>query len=312
MPVTGDGWIEMPIRMRAQPSTSYYFVFFETGGCSIYGEAGSDLYVVANQGAQLTFPTPTPTLAGAMHTSSQMSLYVSYLASAPAVTATPIQPTPTSTLQQLQATVAPSFSEIYKGHTETFTVTSTGGSPPCTYSWSLNGSTAGSGSSYTTSANLAVGTYIVQAKATDAQGTQAVSTATLHVAAVILPSPAPTASGNKASLAIAVSGEGTTDPAPGTHEYPKDQRATLIAQPSDGYDFDGWVFSDGTQKADTEITLTMTQSYSVTALFSQAGPKPTVAPSSGGLFFNFTVLLVVALELVGAVGLFIAPKKKKP
>lgn len=67
------------------------------------------------------------------------------------------------------------------------------------------------------------------------------------------------------TLNIAVDGEGSTDPPPGTHTYSEGEQVTITATPSQGWHFAGWT-GDHTG-AQEEITITMDSDKSVTANF---------------------------------------------
>ena len=72
---------------------------------------------------------------------------------------------------------------------------------------------------------------------------------------------------NNVTLNLAVTGQGTTDPVPGAHDYAKNTVVTLTAVPADGWAFSGW--TGGATGTDNPLDLTMDGDKSVTATFIQ-------------------------------------------
>jgi Leucine-rich repeat (LRR) protein len=68
------------------------------------------------------------------------------------------------------------------------------------------------------------------------------------------------------TLRIYVKGNGTTDPEPGAHSYPRDQVVSVSATPNLGYIFVRWE-GDLTATAPASTTIQMTSNKSITAVF---------------------------------------------
>jgi len=69
------------------------------------------------------------------------------------------------------------------------------------------------------------------------------------------------------SLDISITGQGTTAPAPGAHQYAKDTVVSLAAIPAEGWAFAGWT-GDAAGTANP-LDLAMNGDKSVTATFVQ-------------------------------------------
>ncbi len=82
------------------------------------------------------------------------------------------------------------------------------------------------------------------------------------------------------TLTVKVQGNGNVTPNPGTHDFSEGEAVELKAEPGEDCTFEGWfiVGADGTvEKAEEEISITMTEDKEVTAVFSTAGcPAQTV------------------------------------
>jgi hypothetical protein len=77
----------------------------------------------------------------------------------------------------------------------------------------------------------------------------------------------PTSGDTTYDLAIGVSGQGTTDPSPGTHEYDYGTQVTIAASPASGWKFDHWGGdASGTSLA---IVIAMDSDKNVTAYFQE-------------------------------------------
>jgi len=74
-------------------------------------------------------------------------------------------------------------------------------------------------------------------------------------------------------LTISVSGNGTTDPAPGVHTYYKNQEATITAIPDSGYVLDHW--EGAASGSANPVTVVMNSNKSVTAVFVEESTPTT-------------------------------------
>ena len=85
-------------------------------------------------------------------------------------------------------------------------------------------------------------------------------------------------------LTIAVEGEGTTEPAPGTHSYVEDSVVTVTAIPEPGWAFLEWTGDVGTvaDASATETTITMEGDYTITAVFELITYTITATAGAGG------------------------------
>jgi len=111
------------------------------------------------------------------------------------------------------------------------------------------------------------------------------------------------------SLTINVSGQGTTNPSPGTHTYNEGTVVTLTAYPASGWEFDHW--SGTNNNAINPTTVTMNSNKTVTAYFSQLPPtqytltinvsgQGTTSPSPGSHSYNEgTVVTLTAYAAAG-------------
>ncbi len=75
------------------------------------------------------------------------------------------------------------------------------------------------------------------------------------------------------TLTVDVSGNGTTEPAPGVHEYPEGTEVSLTAIPADGHRFTGWT-GDVAEPDSETTTITITANKTVTATFVEGPPPP--------------------------------------
>lgn len=91
----------------------------------------------------------------------------------------------------------------------------------------------------------------------------------------------------KFELTINISGEGSTNPSEGTHEYDPGDSVNLNAYPSTGWEFDEWTGDthaiDDPSSADTYIS-SMDDDYTITAVFEEKQYTVTVStdPDHGG------------------------------
>jgi hypothetical protein len=67
------------------------------------------------------------------------------------------------------------------------------------------------------------------------------------------------------TLVISVSGQGNTEPVPGTYTYDESTRVTVIASPAYGYRFDRW--EGNASGTSTSVTVEMDSDKSITAYF---------------------------------------------
>ncbi|MBS3816544.1 MAG: hypothetical protein KGY76_03155 [Candidatus Thermoplasmatota archaeon] len=88
-------------------------------------------------------------------------------------------------------------------------------------------------------------------------------------------------------LTIDVTGQGDTNPTPGTHSYSAGEEVTIEAIPDDGWQFVEWTGDNGTvQDTKANMTsITMNDNYSITAEFEQTSGvsyELTISSTSGG------------------------------
>ncbi len=82
------------------------------------------------------------------------------------------------------------------------------------------------------------------------------------------------------NLTIAVSGQGTTDPAAGTHSYPADGSVSLTAAAAAGWHFVRW--QGDAQGTSPTVELTMGSAKTVTAIFEEDAAEYTLTVSAIG------------------------------
>jgi len=87
----------------------------------------------------------------------------------------------------------------------------------------------------------------------------------------IIPPPPP----ETYTLTISCTSGGTTDPPPGTYEYQEGTVATVTAIPDQDYKLDHWELDFQFYSTETTVSITMTQSYTLKAVFSLI-PKPAI------------------------------------
>ncbi|MDD4322992.1 MAG: CARDB domain-containing protein [Dehalococcoidales bacterium] len=92
------------------------------------------------------------------------------------------------------------------------------------------------------------------------------------------------------TLTIEVSGNGTTEPAPGAHQYLEGTEVNITATPADGWRFIGWTGNVGDPDS-AATTITITADTTVTANFVEGPPPPP-------RFTNIDVLLTTRNEAV--------------
>ncbi len=73
------------------------------------------------------------------------------------------------------------------------------------------------------------------------------------------------------TISLEVDGNGSTEPAVGTHEYNEGDAVSITAIPDEGWQFDGWS-GDVTDPQLTITTLIVTSDKTVTADFSRVEP----------------------------------------
>lgn len=79
------------------------------------------------------------------------------------------------------------------------------------------------------------------------------------------------------TLTISVSGEGTTDPAPGEHTYEEDTEVPVTHYPSGGWRLDYWTLDDVNVGTDNPYTVTMDADHVLVAVFIEIPPAPKVS-----------------------------------
>lgn len=72
---------------------------------------------------------------------------------------------------------------------------------------------------------------------------------------------------HRATLTVDVSGQGTTDPAEGTHEYDSNTVVTITATPAEGWSFIHWE-GDAGESTDNVLTVSVYSNVAVTAVFA--------------------------------------------
>ena len=92
------------------------------------------------------------------------------------------------------------------------------------------------------------------------------------------------------TLTIEVSGNGTTEPAPGAHQYLEGTEVNITATPADGHRFSRWTGNVGDPDS-AATTITITADTTVTANFVEGPPPPP-------RFTNIDVLLTTRNEAV--------------
>jgi uncharacterized repeat protein (TIGR02543 family) len=91
----------------------------------------------------------------------------------------------------------------------------------------------------------------------------------------------PSWASNGAILHLAVSGQGTIEPAAGSHLYEPGEIVDILAAPASGWKFDHWV-GDVVQPDAASTTVMMDNHQSVTAVFT-ANPPPAGGGGGGGM-----------------------------
>lgn len=129
--------------------------------------------------------------------------------------------------------------------------------------------------------------------------TQAPATSTPTPTPLPQPETPTQATYNTATLIVANTEGGTTNPTPGTYTYSTQDTLNLTATPNEGYYFRFWYSYDGAKYTDNPLTLPMSQSQSLTAIFE---PIPEEPVKSGPL--NATQLFGLGLVGVGAVDIY--------
>jgi len=85
------------------------------------------------------------------------------------------------------------------------------------------------------------------------------------------------------NLTIEVDGEGTVDPAEGTHEFEEDATVTLKAIPAEGWEFSHWT-GEVTDTESSDTTVLMDQDKSVTAHFTEKAQDNDLIDSTEMVF----------------------------
>lgn len=115
------------------------------------------------------------------------------------------------------------------------------------------------------------------------------------------------------TLTISVAGQGTTVPASGSYAYAAGTVVNLDASPSAGWQFSRWEENGSLLSSSPQISITMSQARSVTAVFEQiivpptqhsltisiVGDGTTNPPAGSYLYDEGTSLMVTATPLVG-------------
>ena len=84
------------------------------------------------------------------------------------------------------------------------------------------------------------------------------------------------------TLTISVTGEGTTDPAEGSHVYGSGSTATVSATADSGWDFDHWILDGEDAGSTTPINVLMDSDHDLEAVFTQITYTLTITTTEGG------------------------------
>lgn len=218
-----------------------------------------------------------------------------------ALTINSANPPPPPPPPSLSASITPSSVALLIDESQQFTASVSGGTSPYTITWirASDQSTLGTGTTYTFTASTS-GITVIYAQVTDSSSATANSNNAI-ITVNSAPPPPPPPTGDTSTLLIQSTSGGTINPSAGTYTYNLTDTTTLTATPNSGYKFEYWLFSDGTTQTATTIQLLMSNSYSVTAVFSEetSPPPPPTTPQVT------TAQLVqgvgMAMVLVGAV-----------
>lgn len=107
----------------------------------------------------------------------------------------------------------------------------------------------------------------------------------------------PLSPGQQYTLTMATAGEGTVDPAVGSHTYNEDTVVTMTATPADGWEFDEWQLDGSSYSVDAVTTITMDADKSVTAVFKEEGLMRAEGTIRVGAM-NFNEVLVNSVDNV--------------
>jgi hypothetical protein len=120
------------------------------------------------------------------------------------------------------------------------------------------------------------------------------------------------------TIADPLSGEGTTDPSPGTYAMTSSSLVTIDASPDAGWHLGYWVVNGASAGNGTQLELVLTKNYTVFPVFAPSPPSPETAsisfPNEKGMNSSLTVdghlyeLPVTFSWLVGSSHSVSAPK----
>ena len=97
-------------------------------------------------------------------------------------------------------------------------------------------------------------------------------------------------------LAIDIDGEGSVEIDPDQEEYEEGEEVTLTADPDEGWTFKEW--TGDYEETDEEITITMDQDKTITAVFEEADPEPKTVTPTGVPGHNIITILML---FIGAI-----------
>jgi hypothetical protein len=103
--------------------------------------------------------------------------------------------------------------------------------------------------------------------------------------------------GQQYTLTMAMDGEGTVDPAVGSHTYNENTSVTMTATPADGWVFDAWQLDGSSYSVDAVTTIAMDADKSVIAFFKEEGVMRAEGTIKVGAM-NFNEVLVNGVDNV--------------
>lgn len=92
---------------------------------------------------------------------------------------------------------------------------------------------------------------------------------------------APEAAPQPCSLAVSITGGGSTAPQPGTYVYEAGTNVSLSAMPSSGYVFKAWLINGTTEYASKTVNFTIGGNTTALAIFDAAPPLPSYGGDDG-------------------------------
>ncbi|MCZ2809117.1 MAG: PKD domain-containing protein, partial [Candidatus Bathyarchaeota archaeon] len=114
------------------------------------------------------------------------------------------------------------------------------------------------------------GTYNVTLNVTDSEGTWDTESKMITVTPRVY------------TLTITLTSGGTTDPAPGAHDYGSGSTATVTAIPDPDYYFGHWVLNGSPVESTNPINVLMDSNHDLEAVFTQGNYTLTITTTTGG------------------------------